>query len=127
MSMNKKEQAAFDAAIIEAKCNRALSWSPLPVPERTVMPPQSGGFTTGWTFNVYSNTVSKAWSESTAHGFGEYPADQNRRLASQGRISLYATELDALLALRAATERDCATRLMGIDQRIETAMKERQG
>lgn len=122
MPMNKKEQAALDAATNALRTARALRWS---TPDgalipRDVPPPSGGatGATTGWDANVHTRSVTRGWSTCSAHGDGPPRPGSG----SQGPIALYSTQTLALRALRVALEHNCAAALAGIDDRIEGAL-----
>ena len=121
MAMNKKERAAFDAALNEARVLGALRWT-FPV-EKDVMRPDGsiGAHTEGWDINstsTYSAVAFKAWSESCSHGTGDFPIGNKYRSASQGGVSLYSTKLLALRAVRHEVEKIAAKRLAEIDAMI---------
>ena len=127
MAMNKKEQAAMQAAIDRAELLSALRWS-APV-DRDVAPPDRGyssgyssGYSEGWDFNAYNQTVWLGWSSSIHHGTGPAPKDGERYLsASQQCRSMYSTKALALAALRHEVERRVAADLMKIDRQIADA------
>jgi len=105
---------------------RALGWSGLVGPTR-LRPPENG-YINGWLCNVYqSGRVWQAWSEKTRHGDG-HRTDQNTSKsglnASHDGCALYASKLDALIALRLQKERELARILADIDAQIEA---EREG
>ena len=123
MAMTKREQAELEAlrqGLAEAK---ALRW--LGIPEPTRMPLPEKGYVNGWDFNAYVWSVTKAWTGSLSHSrLGHVEDDTRARYgrdmsAGQGGLPLYATELDALIALRLATERECAKKLAALDRRID--------
>ena len=122
MAMTKREQADMEAlrqGLAEAK---ALRW--LGVPEPTRMPLPEKGYVNGWTFNTYNSGVDTAWTGPNTHSHSCHRTDDGKQYlrnisASQGGLRLYATELDTLIALRLATERECARKLAALDRRID--------
>ena len=119
MAMNKKEQAAMQAAIDRADLLSALRWS-APV-ERNVAPPDIG-YSEGWDMNAYNKSVWLGWSSSANHGTGPAPKAGGRYMsASQQCRSLYSTKAIALAALRHEVERRAAADLMNIDRQIAEA------
>lgn len=141
MAMTKKDKAALAAAMAdaekardeaeiardEAEIARALGWSRLPAPERSVKAPRgvpgdSERYRNGWDFNFYQSKgdARPAWTESCQHGSGHRKDNgwDHRGSASQNGRALYATRLDALIALRLAAERHFAERLAKIDAMI---------
>lgn len=117
--MTKKELAAMQAAIDRAETLAALRWTSEVLPD--VMPPESGGYTQGWTFNAYVRNVQIAWSGATVHGYGEAPTrGACYRSASQNSIRLFSTKARALSALRHALEKECAAALLKIDRELTT-------
>ena len=134
MAMNKKEQAELDAAHKAAKVARALRWSdrkPAPmIPPPSTSAPGLGSYTNGWLFNLNrlisgsyfdKNCVYKAASSCISHFLDEHipPGGKPRNVGTQRSVALYATRLDALLALRAEVERVIAEKLAAIDEMIE--------
>ena len=123
MAMTKSEQSELKALrqeLAEAKALRFLG-----IPEPTRMPLPENGYESGWDFNVYSMDVTKAWTDRHFHSRSGHRSDNatvsvGRHFArSQSGLPLYATKLDALIAMRLAKERDCAKQLADADQRIE--------
>lgn len=114
MSMNKKEQAEFDAAKKAVIVARALNWSE-PV-ERDIPVPQNGE-SKGFTFNIYSAEVMFALSSSANHATSRdgFP----KKTSSQRPMNLFSTKLLALKALRHAVEKECAEKLASIDMQIQ--------
>jgi hypothetical protein len=114
MSMNKKEQAEFDAAKKAVIVARALNWSE-PV-ERDIPIPQ-GGESKGFIFNTYSAAVMYALSSSVGHATSHegFP----KKTSSQRGMSLFSTRLLALRAMRHEVEKECAEKLAGIDMQIQ--------
>lgn len=125
--MNKKEQAAFDAAILEAKINRALRWSDVPYVERDVPLPESMGYSSGWDCFAYKDTfrVQEAWSSSTSHGTGPVPKPGVYSGGSQDGKLLYSTRERALRAVRCDVEMRFARVLAAIDEEIAKAGTEK--
>lgn len=135
MAMNKKEQAAFDAAQREAKLARALSWStPMhsgPI-EPDVLVPDIGKVTRGWvvrsvvTFGVNYYCVEMAASKANAH-ITSSDKDRIERWikgggyvsGSQKGIPLHSTKLRAWMSARRMAELDSAKVLLRIDEEIE--------
>ena len=117
MAMTKKERAEMDdlrRQLAEAKA--LLPWTadmPAAVPA-----PREGRYN-GWDMNAYSETVFEAWSEFMSHGTGHPPPEPRRISGSQKGKQLFATRLDALIALRIAKTEDCAKLLAKIDADIE--------
>ena len=133
--MNKTEQAAFEQFQREVWDGRALGWSQLPAPERVRRPAMTLAeretraiVVMGWDFNEHRGAVYRAWSTSTSHGY--YNKDNEtlpvamKRGGSQGPCHMYATKLDALVALRLALERWAAKTLGGVDRKIADARLE---
>ena len=52
MAMNKKEQAAYDELVAQARINRALRWSDYSVERDMPVPEVSGEYQNGWSFNT---------------------------------------------------------------------------
>lgn len=118
MPMTKREQSAMDALRLELSEARALRFIGVPAPVR-VSPPLGGRFN-GWNFTTsHGSRVYQAWSESSFHGVGHLLDGGKWTISSQGAIALYATKLDALIALRIAKEAEFARSLAQIDRLIE--------
>jgi len=119
--MNKKEQTEYERVATLAAFTRTA-----PVPFDVPPPTYDCGqrHTVGWRFNTYSKRVWLAWSESVAHGDGEYPTDPRNRSGSQRSIALFSTEALALRAMRYDVKMECARALREIDKRIEAARSE---
>ena len=122
MAMTKREQAELEALLQRFAEAKALRW--LGVPEPARMPLPEKGYVNGWTFNTYDSGVNTAWTGSNSHSRSGHRTDDGQGYrrnisASQGGLPLYATELDALIALRLATERECARKLAALDRRID--------
>lgn len=119
MAMNKKEQAAYDAAIRSAEVNRALRWSDYST--KTDVPPPKGThkLTKGWTARFWIGcdsiwrAVGKACSSSIYHGFDW------EKTSSQNPKSLYSTRLLALQSARRQAEIKFAEMLADFDAEIE--------
>ena len=131
MAMNKKEQAAMQAAIDRAELLSALRWS-APV-ERDVAPPDGGyserwdinAYSEGWDINAYNKSVWLGWSSGVNHGTGPAPKAGGRYMgASQQCRSLYSTKALALAALRHEVEKKAAADLMNIDRQIAEAKEQ---
>ena len=60
--MNKKEQAAYDELVAQARINRALRWSDYSVERDMPVPEVSGEYQNGWSFNTATGTVYPTWS-----------------------------------------------------------------
>ncbi|HEE9327636.1 TPA: hypothetical protein R8D77_004718, partial [Salmonella enterica subsp. enterica serovar Typhimurium var. monophasic 4,[5],12:i:-] len=71
MAMNKKEQAAYDELVAQARINRALRWSDYSVERDMPVPEVSGEYQNGWSFNTATGTVYPTWSGTTVHGTRE--------------------------------------------------------
>jgi hypothetical protein len=112
VAMNKKEQAAFAAAVRAARVAGALRRTSPVLPD---LPPPatSRDLTQGWTYNSHSGAVSRACSSAVFHS-----AWTDKKTDSQGPRSLYSTKISALKALRYAMEQDFARRLADIDELI---------
>ena len=121
--MNKKEQAAFQAAIDRADTLAALRWTN-PV-ERDVAPPQGSGCTEGWDFNTHTQRVLTGWSDSVHHGPGPAPKQWERHYsASQNPRRMFSSKARALAAMRHELEQKAAADLLNIDRQILAAMQE---
>ena len=90
------------------------------MPAPTVIPSRLG-VVHGWSFNRYLpiDPPKYGWSDTTAHGDGEY--DSRQRRGSQGARSLYATRRDALHAARMQVILDFAADMMAIDAMLDGA------
>jgi len=115
MAMNKKDQAALEAALTEAALRRT---SPV---EPDVPPPGVGSSVGALSkgFLPLAETseharVEIACSSSVYHG-----TRSQTKTDTQGSRSLYSTRLLALKALRYKVESECARRLRRIDKQIE--------
>ncbi|BDA57964.1 MULTISPECIES: hypothetical protein [Enterobacterales] len=124
MAMNKKEQAAYDQLVAQARINRALRWSDYRVERDMPVPETSGDYQNGWSFNVASGTVYPTWSGNSVHGTreeGEVVDAASRRMrgmnGSQNGIPQFSTKERALKALRRSLEIKFAMQLDGIDNR----------
>jgi len=121
--MNKREQAEVENLLQQLAEAKALRF--LGVPEPARMPLPETGYMNGWEINEYSTAVGTAWTSANAHSRLGYRTDddspERRRnvRAYQGGLPLYATKLDALIALRLAKEREFAVELGKLDRRIE--------
>jgi hypothetical protein len=121
MSMTKAERERMAKLEEETRIARALSWSNATLAPM-IPPPSGSGETSGWVWNMHSETVSQAWSRAVCHGSGA--KSDPGRVASQRGIALCPTRLDALLRLRAGMERQFAIALARIDAQIAA---EREG
>ena len=117
MAMTKKERAEMDDLRRQlAETKALLPWTadmPAKVPA-----PRAGRYN-GWDMNAYSETVFEAWSECVSHGSGHLPPGPRKVSGSQNGKQLFASRLDALIALRIAKTEDCAKLLAKIDANIE--------
>ena len=114
MAMNKKEQAAMQAAIDRANLLAALRWTSVVQPD--VPPPNAGGLSTGYV--AYASTfgspcVEPACSSSVYHGIGSHT-----KTSSQHPRALWSTPLLALRAARHHCELECARELAKFDAAI---------
>ena len=125
MGMTKREKEMVEELRRELRETKALRHSGLPPPDTISPPDESGVFVNGWLYNRYSRTIDKIWTTASNHGWGHRGPGEPASLSSQGGISLYATRLDALIALRLSNERDMAAYLADLDSKIE-AEKEAQ-
>ena len=122
MAMTKSDLLVMKALCQELAEARALRF--LGIPEPTRMPLPEKGYVNGWEFNAYDWGVGKAWTALRSHGRHIHRTDDGdsyRRdiSSSQGGRPIYASKLDAMIALRLAKERECAKQLGDLDQRIE--------
>ncbi|NNS07309.1 hypothetical protein [Erwinia sp. JH02] len=124
MAMNKKEQAAFDAAIAEAEVNRALRWSDYETERDVPKPGPSDGYVNGWSVNYHSERVYLSWSGSISHGDGRVVGGKRPPYGSQRGIEQYSTKEKALKAMRRQMEREFAQRLASVDRMIAAAVNE---
>ncbi len=117
--MTKKERAAFDAALAEARLLGALRWTT--AVERDVLP-VTGGYVSGWDWNAHSGRVWLGWSSSISHGSGPIPVGTARHMSgSQGSRRMQSTKERALAALRHEMELQFATALAAVDRQIREA------
>ena len=123
MTMNKKEAAEMDALRVELSEAKALRFSNVPQPRQTL---PDKGYINGWDFNLYRRCAFKAWTEKHGNGEGHRIDDgswANRpHSISQGCRPLYLSKRDALVAMRIATEKECAKSLAAIDRMIDAAL-----
>jgi|GEM_PF-2756277 len=114
MAMTKKERSEFDAAIRKSELMAALRWTAPIRPD--VAPPEPGlsGFTEGWTYNVHSRSVGRAWSTSIGHGYGPITSH-----VSQEPIWLFSVRELAYAAMRHEFELQSAKTLLEIDKEME--------
>ena len=115
MAMNKKEQAAFDEAILKAETLAALRWTEKVEPDMDIPTSTSNKTAFGYGMNTSTLRAFETWSQNGRHSTGRDP----NKIASQNGIKQYSTELLALKALRHALELDYAKNLLAIDKRIE--------
>jgi len=117
MAMNKAEKAAMEALEREI----AFRWPTMPEPKRMVIPEPMGKVEVvdGYDYNLHTRTVRKCWTGSVRHG--EWYDGRRSSHASQNGKALYATEADALIALRWAICREVAGTLHGVDRLIAMA------
>ncbi|HBR5503295.1 TPA: hypothetical protein L9168_005143 [Klebsiella pneumoniae] len=130
MAMNKKEQAAYDQLVAQARINRALRWSDYRVERDMPVPETSGDYQNGWSFNVASGTVYPTWSGNSVHGTreeGEVVDAASRRMrgmnGSQNGIPQFSTKERALKALRRSLEIKFAMQLDDLDKAIENEVE----
>lgn len=130
MAMNKKEQAAYDQLVAQARINRALRWSDYHVERDMPVPETSWDYQNGWSFNVSSGTVYPTWSGNSVHGTreeGEVVDAASRRMrgmnGSQNGIPQFSTKERALKALRRSLEIKFAMQLDAIDKAIENEVE----
>ena len=121
MAMTKKEQEAMKAAIDRADTLAALRWTN-PVERDVGVPLQ--GYSEGWEYNTYSQSVRLCWSDRVAHGDGAAPTDGRYRSGSQGSRRLFSTKGLALAAMRHEMEKKAAADLMNVDRNIAAALLE---
>jgi hypothetical protein len=127
MAMTKAERAEVQALRERA----ALGWSSEPEPERMPLPPHPE-YANGWSVNEHTERVCRAWTGSNVHGIGRHlpmvdgvPSyDWKNTSGSQNGRRLYATEADALVALRIALSRKFAKALAVVDAEIMRARSE---
>ena len=122
MAMTKREQAELENLRQELAEAKALRW--LGVPEPTRMPLPEKGYVNGWDFNIFNTGVAKAWTEINWHSGHCHRTDNGQKYRkdiyrSMYGLPIYASKLDALIALRLAAERECAKKLAALDQRID--------
>lgn len=115
MPLNKAEKVYVEHLQNQA----ALRWPTFEEPKPTVEPDGYGdNAARGWLFNAHTREISEAWSGPTSHG---YFYDGKASGGTQGGRRLYATQADALKALRWAACRDIAGKLRLIDDAIAEA------
>lgn len=118
MAMSKKEREAFAELERNLRITAALRWTEKVAPD---VPRPERDFTSGYTFNAYSQIVDCAWSTPGAHGIGHVSPDAQRARGVSGRqnsISLYSSRLLALRAMRYELEMECAIKLAKVDAEI---------
>jgi len=114
MSMTKAEKANVE----RLETDLAFRWPTEPEPSRSVRASSSGETVEGWDFNAWNSAITRMWSTSVNHGTFY---DGKKSGDSQNGRPLYATERDALLALRWALCRKYAAELRIVDRRMEQA------
>jgi hypothetical protein len=121
MAMNKKEQAAFDAAIKAVFVARALNWTELVKPDMGL--PETHEDLLGFVPHSYSGTVAYARSSRVSHATsdGDFP----KKTTSQNPIFMHSTKLRALRALRHLVELECANKLAKIDMQIAAELEKK--
>lgn len=113
MAMNKVEKAYLTSLETEL----GLGWPREAEPARTVRPedtrrPEGAE---GYDFNEYTFKVDRFWTTQTSHGrFYE----GKRTSGSREARAIYATEREALVAMRWAVCRKMAAELRRIDERL---------
>jgi hypothetical protein len=71
MAMNKKEQAAYDELMAQARINRALRWSDYSVERDMPVPEVSGEYQNGWSYwHCLSDMERNYSSRHTGRGRG---------------------------------------------------------
>jgi hypothetical protein len=120
MAMNKKEQAAMQAAIDRAETLAALRWTN-PVQRDVGVP--IDGYSQGWDYNAYTRKVFIGWSCAVSHGTGPAPEAGAHRSGSQNPKHYYSTEALALAAMRHEIELKTAAELLKIDRQIAAALE----
>lgn len=113
--MNKKEQAAMEAAIDRADTLAALRWT-APV-QRDVGIPETG-YSQGWDYSAYTQTVFHGWSCPVSHGKGPAPEAGKYKIGNQHPRRYYSTQALALAAMRHEIEQKAAADLLKIDRQI---------
>lgn len=114
MAMNKKEQAAMQAAIDRANLLAALRWTAAVPPD--VPPPSAGGLSTGYVGRADRYGPPRAipaCSSAIYHGIGSHT-----KTTSQHAQYLWSTPLLALRAARHEYELECAKELAKFDVAI---------
>lgn len=120
MAMNKKERDAMEAALTQASL---YSTQPVPFDMPPPAPGTRNAITQGYAFHVnlgaiFPFKVYEGWSESNAHGEGQYPTTVYRN-GSQGARAMHSTRLLALRAARYNIEQQAKKVLRAIDREIE--------
>lgn len=124
--MNKREQAEMVKMQEALAIATAGLTSAYPEPVICLVRP-SNEYTNGWA--VFGDHVDKAWREGHLFGWNRHRVgsrydskspDYNCSASQIGRV-LYATERDALIALRQEIETKAKTQLAKIDQLIAKA------
>ena len=124
MAMTKKERAEMDDLRRQlAETKALLPWT-ADMPAKVPVPRE--GRYNGWDMNAYSGQVFEAWSEFVSHGTEHPPPGPRRVSGSKNGKQLFASRLDALIALRIAKTADCAKLLAEIDAKIEAERNEPQ-
>lgn len=116
MSMTKAEKAMLDAM----RTRLALRWpdySPTPIDPASMRFTSAGELYTAWWFNLYRKEVGQGCFGSTFHS-----TRSTTKTDSQTRGGpWYASEADALRAMRLQATAEAAVRLRQIDEMIEKA------
>lgn len=117
MAMNKKEKAAFEAAVRNAMKLGALRWTSPVTPDVPIPGGFGGEKVTGWSFNAHSQRVYPSYSTAVSHGEGS--GTDRHRVGTQGAIRQYSTRALALKAMRHEIERACAENLVRVDLQLK--------
>jgi hypothetical protein len=118
MAMTKRERAAFEATLREARILGALRWTE-PVPPDVPVPTYAQGIVKGWSFNALTERVQMSCSSVSGHTQGDHAwSELLRHMSSQRGIPQYSTKALALKALRYAMAHRSACMLARIDELI---------
>ena len=127
MAMTKAEKAEMERLQYELSLARALRWSDRPMPERVKITQSmsSKEVVQGWNFSSgriingsMRDAVFEAWTTRMSHGHGVHVADNLRLASSRQCCPVFATRLNALVALRLEVQQECAGKLALIDNHI---------
>ena len=124
MAMTKKEKEQVDQLMGELRIMGALRWT-FPVRPTVFVGDDEPVLTKkpGYMISLWNREVVRGWTGRVSHGYGDLPDESVRSYtASQGGRKLYATELEALRALRHEVELQSAKNLADVDARIAMAM-----